>query len=65
MQVLSDSESQLINAGHYKIKHKPEKYKSKDDALGISQLNLAINVAINGGSIDNTQINYATVTSLA
>jgi hypothetical protein len=64
MQILSDAESQLINAGHCKIKNKPGKSGGKNNVFDISQINLAINVALNGGIINNTQINYATVNSL-
>lgn len=53
----------MIQAGRHHHKPRQGRGRGQNMSVAISQLNLAINVAINGGIINNIQTNYAALTS--
>lgn len=63
MHTLTDAEAQMIQAGRHHHKPRQGRGRGQNMSVAISQLNLAINVAINGGIINNIQTNYAALTS--
>jgi hypothetical protein len=64
MQHLTDAQAETIQAGRHHGRNNRAKGELKSSRIDLNQFNFAINLAINGGVINNTQINSATITSL-
>ena len=64
MQLLTDAQAEAIQAGRHHGRNNRSKAELKSSRIDLNQFNFAINLAINGGVISNTQINPATVNSL-
>jgi len=61
MQLLDDHSAEMIQGGHHKNDRDKSKPLRQLFALGIQQLNLAINIIIGSGNISSIQSNLTSI----